>query len=114
MIREVGFNISGIPARSQAGQVLLYGLDSPYKLDSPGPPLGPKYLKTATVFSPFLMLPLSMASTKSLSWSKARHLPENLRPSFPVILATDPPGAKFPFKILLRPYSHQVDASGAK
>jgi hypothetical protein len=80
MIKLVGFNISGIP----------------------GPPLGPKYLSTTTVFSPFLMLPCSIAATNESSSSNARHLPEKVRPSFPVILATEPSGARLPLRILTR------------
>ena len=67
---------------------------------APGPPFGPRYRRTTTVFSPFLMEPLSTAATNSSSESKVRAFPVNPRPSLPVILATAPPGAKLPFKIL--------------
>ena len=78
MTRLVGLSISGMP----------------------GPPFGPKYRNTATVFSPFLMDPLSMAWTKSDSTSNARHLPLNCSPSLPVIFETAPPGARFPRRML--------------
>jgi hypothetical protein len=55
---------------------------------------------TATVFSPFLIEPDSTAETKASSESKVRAFPVNPRPSLPVILATAPPGAKLPRRIL--------------
>ena len=67
---------------------------------SPGPPLGPKYLKTTTVFSPFLIEPDSTALTKASSESNVLAFPVNPRPSLPVILATAPPGARLPLRIL--------------
>lgn len=69
-------------------------------LDWPGPPWGPKYRSITTVFSPFFIDPLSTAATNSSSESNARALPTKPSPSFPVILATAPPGARFPFSIL--------------
>lgn len=74
--------------------------ERPRETDSPGPPFGPRYLSTATVFSPFLISPFSTASTKASSVSNVLAFPVNSSPSFPVILATAPPGAKLPFKIL--------------
>ena len=68
--------------------------------NSPGPPLGPRYLRMTTVFSPFLIDPLSTALTNSASESKVRALPVNPKPSLPVIFATAPPGARLPFRIL--------------
>ena len=70
------------------------------EMDLPGPPFGPRYLSTATVFSPFLISPFSTASTKASSVSNVLAFPVNSSPSFPVILATAPPGAKLPFRIL--------------
>lgn len=56
---------------------------------------------TATVFSPFLIEPDSTAETKASSESNVRAFPVNPRPSLPVILATAPPGAKLPRRILV-------------
>lgn len=53
MIKLVGLSISGIP----------------------GPPLGPRYRRTTTVFSPALIEPDSTALTNSSSRSNARALP---------------------------------------
>lgn len=78
IIRLVGLSISGIP----------------------GPPFGPRYRRTTTVFSPFLIDPLSTAFVKSSSVLKVRAFPVKPRPSLPVILATAPPGARLPFRIL--------------
>lgn len=96
IIKLVGLSISGIPVNSPSAPVPPLT----WTQYSPGPPFGPKYLKTTTVFSPFLILPLSTALTNESSSSNARHLPVNLRPSFPVILDTDPPGARLPVRIL--------------
>jgi hypothetical protein len=53
MMSDVGLSISGMP----------------------GPPLGPRYRRMTTVFSPALIEPDSTALTKSSSRSKARALP---------------------------------------
>lgn len=74
--------------------------ERPWETDSPGPPFGPRYLSTATVFSPLCISPFSTASTKASSVSNVLAFPVNSRPSFPVILATAPPGARLPFRIL--------------
>ena len=68
----------------------------------PGPPFGPRYRRITTVFSPFLIDPVSIARTKSSSVSKVRALPVKPSPSFPVILAIAPPGARLPLKTLHR------------
>ena len=74
--------------------------------DWPGPPWGPKYRSIATVLSPFFIEPLSTALTNSSSELNARALPMKPNPSFPVILATAPPGARFPFSILEQDGQH--------
>ncbi|ELU38948.1 hypothetical protein AG1IA_07015 [Rhizoctonia solani AG-1 IA] len=79
MIRLVGLSISGIP----------------------GPPFGPRYLKTTTVFSPFLIDLVSIACTNSASLSNTRAFPLKDRPSLPVILETAPPGARLPRNMLI-------------
>jgi hypothetical protein len=66
----------------------------------PGPPLGPRYLNTTTVFSPLRISPFSTTLTSASSESKVRARPVNPSPSLPVILATAPPGARFPRRIL--------------
>ena len=76
IIADVGFNISLIP----------------------GPPLGPSYLITIT--SPSLIEFDNIASTPSSSELKTRALPSKEVPSLPVILATAPSTAKFPYIIL--------------
>jgi hypothetical protein len=72
---DVGFNISGIP----------------------GPPLGPSYLITTT--SPFETSEFLIAERHSNSLLKTLAGPENIKPSLPVIFATHPSSAKFPFSI---------------
>ena len=96
MIKLVGFNISGIPMKGRCP------LTAPprWNRDVPGPPFGPRYRSTTTVFSPFFSEPLSTAAVNSSSPSNVRAFPVNCRPSFPVILETDPPGARFPRRIL--------------
>ena len=74
-IAPVGFNISGMP----------------------GAPFGPMLRITTT--SPALTLPLCMPSINSNSPSKTRAGPSKLVPSFPVIFATLPPSARFPYNI---------------
>mmetsp|Transcript_32903 Transcript_32903/g.72663 ORF Transcript_32903/g.72663 Transcript_32903/m.72663 type:complete len:202 (+) Transcript_32903:752-1357(+) len=80
MMAEVGVNISGMP----------------------GPPLGPSYLMTTT-------LPLKAEgsldreSSMSSSQSNTRAPPRNFRPSLPVILATEPSGARLPYRIWIWP-----------
>lgn len=78
MIKLVGFSISRMP----------------------GPPLGPRYRRTTTVFSPLRIEPVSTAVTNFSSVSNVRAFPVKFNPSFPVTLATAPPGAKLPRKIL--------------
>jgi hypothetical protein len=68
--------------------------------DLPGPPFGPRYLRTTTVFSPFLIDPASTACTNSSSESNTRAFPVNPRPSFPVIFAIAPAGARLPVSTL--------------
>jgi hypothetical protein len=53
-----------------------------------------------TVFSPFLIVFFSMASTIASSVSNTLALPVNCNPSLPVILATAPFGARLPRKML--------------
>jgi hypothetical protein len=67
--------------------------------DAPGPPLGPRYLNTITVFSSFLISPAVIAAATSSSLSNTLAFPLNVRPSLPVILLTHPPGAMLPFKM---------------
>mmetsp|Transcript_16173 Transcript_16173/g.21412 ORF Transcript_16173/g.21412 Transcript_16173/m.21412 type:complete len:205 (-) Transcript_16173:1068-1682(-) len=81
MITLVGVSISGIP----------------------GPPFGPSYRIIIT--SPFLTSLFSTPRSMSSSRSKTRATPLNLNPSLPVIFATDPPGAREPYKILIWPES---------
>jgi hypothetical protein len=76
--------------------------------DVPGPPFGPRYLKTITVFSPFLIDPLSTACTNSFSESNARAFPVNPRPSLPVIFAIAPPGARLPVSTLPHSFRSKV------
>ena len=64
----------------------------------PGPPFGPSYLITTT--SPSLILLDNIASTPSSSELKTLALPSKEVPSLPVIFATAPSLAKFPYKIL--------------
>jgi len=87
-------------SNSQASNSCEVENERSWETDSPGPPFGPRYLSTATVFSPFLISPFSTASTKASSVSNVLAFPVNSRPSFPVILATAPPGARLPFRIL--------------
>ena len=77
IIAEVGFSISGMP----------------------GPPFGPSYLITTT--SPFTISPFLIASLANFSESKTLAVPSKKVPSFPVIFATLPSLAKFPYKILI-------------
>lgn len=70
--------------------------------DAPGPPFGPRYLRTMTVFSPFLIDPPSTACTNSSSESNTRAFPVKPKPSFPVIFAIAPPGARLPVSTLMR------------
>lgn len=99
IIRLVGLSISGMPdftiLSSQDNSDTLRPLN-----DLPGPPFGPRYLRTTTVFSPFLIDPASTACTNSSSESNTRAFPVNPRPSFPVIFATAPLGARLPVSIL--------------
>ena len=69
---DVGFNISGIP----------------------GPPFGPTYLITTTF--PFFTFPSFIPLLASFSESNTIAFPVNIKPSFPVILATEPSEAIFP------------------
>ena len=77
----VGFNISGMP----------------------GPPFGPSYLITIT--SPVFTFPSPIPLLASYSESKTIADPLNIKPSFPVILATEPSLAIFPYNILMWPDS---------
>ena len=74
--------------------------------DAPGPPFGPRYLRTMTVFSPFLIDPPSTACTNSSSESNTRAFPVKPKPSFPVIFAIAPPGARLPVSTLMRTVFH--------
>ena len=56
-----------------------------------------------TVFSPFLMAPRSRAAIMASSLSKTLAMPEKCVPSFPVILPTQPPGARLPWRIWMWP-----------
>ncbi len=67
----------------------------------PGPPFGPSYLITTT--SPFTISPFLIASLANFSESKTLAVPSKKVPSFPVIFATLPSLAKFPYKILIWP-----------
>ena len=80
MIAAVGFNISGMP----------------------GPPLGPTYLMTKT--SPLITFSFLIAEFASSSESKTFAGPEKFNPSFPVIFATQPSSAKFPYIIVICPF----------
>ncbi len=77
IIAAVGFNISGIP----------------------GPPFGPSYLMTTTL--PWTTFPCLIPSLASNSELNTRALPRKRTPSFPVIFATEPSVARFPYKILI-------------
>ena len=79
MIAEVGLSISGIP----------------------GPPFGPSYLITIT--SPLLIDLFFIALFASVSQLNTLAFPLKIKPSFPVILATEPSEAKFPYKIRICP-----------
>ena len=63
----------------------------------PGPPTGPSLRMTITC--PALTRLPMIAFSAASSDSNTMALPENLRPSLPVIFATAPPGARFPRRI---------------
>ena len=69
----------------------------------PGPPFGPSYLITTT--SPLLTLDSAIAVKHSNSLSNTLAGPENFNPSLPVIFATHPSSARFPFRICIWPDS---------
>ena len=75
IMAEVGFSISGIP----------------------GPPLGPQYRMTTT--SPGFIIPFSRPGITSNSLSKTTAVPSKYSPSLPLILATQPSEARFPYNI---------------
>ena len=56
-----------------------------------------------TTTSPAFTLPFLIPSFALYSPSKTRAGPLKIKPSLPVILATEPPVAKFPFKIRIWP-----------
>ena len=98
IIKLVGFSISGMPDFHSFFPVNIDTLR--FSNDVPGPPFGPRYRRTMTVFSPFLIDPTSTACTNSSSESNTRAFPVNPRPSFPVIFAIAPPGARLPVSTL--------------
>mmetsp|Transcript_20682 Transcript_20682/g.48643 ORF Transcript_20682/g.48643 Transcript_20682/m.48643 type:complete len:315 (-) Transcript_20682:1451-2395(-) len=61
----------------------------------PGPPVGPSYRIMTT--SPFLISLFLRPSIIRGSLSYTRAVPVKVSPSFPVILATPPPGQRFPY-----------------
>ena len=85
---EVGFSISGIP----------------------GAPLGPTLRITTT--SPCLTRPLKIPSINSNSPSNTLAGPSKRSPSFPVILATEPPVARFPYNICKCPVALMALSTG--
>src|SRR5258706_14540037 len=102
IIKLVGFNISGIPIKNRTCKSVPFAFPTNaalVRVDVPGPPLGPKYRITTTVFSLVLMTPFSTALPSSSSLWKHFAFPVNLSPSLPVIFDTDPPGAIFPRRI---------------
>ena len=68
-------------------------------LTIPGPPLGPSYLTTRTVFSFGLIEPDTSSLYRLSSRSKTMARPVKASPSLPVIFATAPPGARLPWRI---------------
>src|SRR5947209_4416151 len=77
-------------------------------IDLKHPPFGPSYLTTNTVGSSLVNFPVNNAAVTSSSESNTLAFPAKTVPSFPVIFATAPPGAKLPYRTCKCP----VDFSG--